>query len=256
MSDSSELSADLGYVSELFDGIQGEGLFAGYRQAFIRFSGCGLGCDYCDTKHAQEREGMFRVFRGGTVPIREHKNPVEVKTIVGELDDLLATIESITAISITGGEPLEQPRFLRQLLLALKALGHKVHLETNGVESDALALVQDLCDVISMDIKLPSVCGRDDLWDRHAEFLKRAQECSLVIKIPIARLTKPSEIEQAAGMIKEAGRGAPVFLQPIADKNGDITISYRQIIELYEVCRRHVEDVRVIPQIHKVIGSP
>ncbi|PLX95348.1 MAG: 7-carboxy-7-deazaguanine synthase QueE, partial [Desulfuromonas sp.] len=34
---------------ELFSSIQGEGVFLGERQAFLRLAGCNLDCAYCDT---------------------------------------------------------------------------------------------------------------------------------------------------------------------------------------------------------------
>ena len=37
-------------IAEIFDSIQGEGPYIGYRQLFIRFCGCNLLCDYCDTE--------------------------------------------------------------------------------------------------------------------------------------------------------------------------------------------------------------
>ncbi|HPX77174.1 MAG TPA: 7-carboxy-7-deazaguanine synthase QueE, partial [Methanobacterium sp.] len=36
-------------ISEIFSSIQGEGKLVGRRQVFIRFSGCNLTCNYCDT---------------------------------------------------------------------------------------------------------------------------------------------------------------------------------------------------------------
>ena len=37
-------------ISEIFDSIQGEGPYVGCRQIFIRFCGCNILCDYCDTE--------------------------------------------------------------------------------------------------------------------------------------------------------------------------------------------------------------
>ena len=38
-------------VNEIFYSLQGEGAYTGTASIFIRFSGCNLACDFCDTKH-------------------------------------------------------------------------------------------------------------------------------------------------------------------------------------------------------------
>ncbi|MCD8490558.1 MAG: hypothetical protein LRY51_00895 [Geovibrio sp.] len=39
-----------GSINEVFHSVQGEGLYAGARQLFVRLAGCSVGCDYCDTQ--------------------------------------------------------------------------------------------------------------------------------------------------------------------------------------------------------------
>ena len=38
-------------INELFYSLQGEGFHTGTPAVFIRFSGCNLKCDFCDTRH-------------------------------------------------------------------------------------------------------------------------------------------------------------------------------------------------------------
>ena len=245
----------VGYLAELFDGIQGEGLFAGYHHAFVRFSGCGLGCKYCDTEYAQKQDRPYQILRGGKTVVKQLDNPVDVSTVVKDLRSLLDSTASISAICITGGEPLEQPRFLRRLLKAVEVFELPILLETNGVEFDNLDHVLDLVDLISADIKLPSTSGRDDLWERHSAFLRVARHKQVSIKMAIDESTAPEEVERAARIIQETVDEAPVFLQPVTDAAGAQTVSYRHIMHLYEICVILKRDVRVMPQLHKIIGS-
>lgn len=38
-------------INEIFYSLQGEGFWTGTPIIFIRFSGCNLQCDFCDTRH-------------------------------------------------------------------------------------------------------------------------------------------------------------------------------------------------------------
>ncbi len=40
-------------INEIFYSLQGEGMNTGTPAVFIRFSGCNLHCDFCDTKHEE-----------------------------------------------------------------------------------------------------------------------------------------------------------------------------------------------------------
>lgn len=38
-------------INEIFYSLQGEGFYTGTPALFIRFSGCNLKCNFCDTRH-------------------------------------------------------------------------------------------------------------------------------------------------------------------------------------------------------------
>ncbi len=40
-------------INEIFYSLQGEGYHTGTPAVFIRFSGCNLKCDFCDTQHEE-----------------------------------------------------------------------------------------------------------------------------------------------------------------------------------------------------------
>ena len=126
-------------VAETFTSIQGEGLWAGTPQYFIRCGGCNLDCSWCDTGYARE---------GGT--------EVSVDKLV---DD--ARSSRLKWSCITGGEPLLQAVEVLELTLGLKDSGVRVLLETNGTLYDRKIFNE--ADCVSMDVKTPSSKMKSDL---------------------------------------------------------------------------------------------
>ncbi|TLU86160.1 MAG: radical SAM protein [Chlorobium sp.] len=96
-------------ISEIFHSIQGESSFAGWPCTFVRLSGCGHGCRYCDTVYAEE-EGI----------------PMEIEEIVRKVSEIDSPL-----VEITGGEPLLQKE-VYPLMKQLCDQGKTVLLETGG----------------------------------------------------------------------------------------------------------------------------
>jgi 7-carboxy-7-deazaguanine synthase len=96
-------------VTEIFFSIQGEGTRAGRPCVFVRFTGCDLRCNYCDTAYA---------FTGGT-----EASQAEILAEVAR--------HPCRFVLLTGGEPMLQ-RELPGLAQALLDRGYEVAVETHG----------------------------------------------------------------------------------------------------------------------------
>lgn len=96
-------------ICEIFESISGEGLMQGIPATFIRFSGCNMDCDYCDTKYHKEN----------------------FKTV--GVEDILQNelIKNSKYFIITGGEPFVQHEDIFILIKKLSNIG-KIEIETNG----------------------------------------------------------------------------------------------------------------------------
>lgn len=101
-------------VVEKFSSINGEGKYAGKLAVFIRFKGCNLDCNYCDTTWANEKNA-----------------PYDELTEVQILDYIKKS--RINHVTITGGEPLLQ-RNMYELLAYITNYDKNiiVEIETNG----------------------------------------------------------------------------------------------------------------------------
>ncbi len=93
-------------IMEIFDSIQGEGSWLGIPATFIRFAGCNLRCEWCDTKNSWQQGSMM--------------------TVEAILDQVYKS-----SIIITGGKPALCE--LGPLIDALRAREKvKIAIETNG----------------------------------------------------------------------------------------------------------------------------
>lgn len=243
-------SAADGYVSEIFRSIQGEGPWVGVLQAFVRLGGCSARCLYCDT--AQAREHSPSCLLRGEEGARSVPNPVspeEVASFVGTL----ANSPGFHSLSVTGGEPLEQPEFVSALAARCRSAGIPLYLETNGLSVEGARAVAGAFDFVSLDIKLPSLCPGVAL-ETYREVLPLFEGSHLFCKIVVARGLAMEELAAAAEIIAEHDRGTTVVIQPATATPACGALGPAELVACHSLAARILDDVRVIPQCHRVLG--
>jgi len=240
-----------GYLSEIFVSFQGEGLYVGRRHLFLRLAGCHLRCAYCDTPGSLER-GTTCVVHDHTGVSRQVDNPLSPTEAMAHALPILEAAGGLDGVAVTGGEPLLQADFLAELLADARWPRPRL-LETSGTLLDKLTAVLPVVDVVSMDIKLPSNTGEAAYWETHERFLAAAGDKAYV-KILLDNDTAEDELVRAAKLVRRAARSAPVFLQPITTSSGRIDLQPANLQRFFLAARRHVEDIRVLPQTHKFMG--
>lgn len=217
-------------IAEVFESIQGEGIYMGERQIFVRFFGCNLTCRFCDTK------------------------------LTGFVEygpcDLLEKIKSYRdiyhSVSFTGGEPLMQGRFLKEILKLTYAEGYKNYLETNGTLPGKLKEVIRYVDIISMDVKLPSSTGLAGFWEAHRQFLKIASSKEVFLKAVICQSTQDSDLMETVKLIKDINPGVILILQP--DSRERNFLFGEKLEGFLDICRREGINMCIAPQMHKLLG--
>ncbi len=249
---------------EIFSSIQGEGPHAGLSTLFIRFGGCDLRCAWCDSPHTWRPADRARIetSRGsGELAVRD--NPVPVAEIVAAAEALEATRHR--DVSLTGGEPLLQPEAVAAVAAAFRGRGPQVLLETHGLHADALARVVAHVDVVSMDWKLgsdvrregvPTHAPRESFHDAHERFLAVARRApSTVVKLVITTASEDAEIDEALARVARTHPRACVVLQPVTP-TGSVAarVPSARMLALGVRAERVVADVRVLPQLHPVMG--
>jgi organic radical activating enzyme len=249
---------------EIFSSIQGEGPFAGLSTLFIRFGGCDLRCAWCDSPHTwrpAERARIETARASGEFAARE--NPVATAEIVAAAEALGALRHR--HVSLTGGEPLLQPDAIAAVAGALRGRGPQILLETHGLHAAALARVIATIDVVSMDWKLasdvrregvPSHAPRESFHDAHERFLAVTRAAPYtVVKLVVTGASEDAEIDEALTRVARTHPSACVVLQPVTPAGSvQDRVASERMLALALRAEQRVADVRVLPQLHPVMG--
>jgi organic radical activating enzyme len=263
-------AAPRGHLSEMFCSIQGEGLLVGERQIFVRTAGCAATCSWCDTVYSKVQTPRFVIHsstHGEPKPWRP--NPVSLADVVSDIVEMAKANAPVATVSITGGEPLEQPGFVAALAGALRAKAFRIYLETAGLHADALASLIEHVDVVAADVKLLSATGVDH-HAAHRAFLRvlcdglfnpsRADRRVAFVKVIVDLKATVAEIEAAAALVAECSRALPMVIQPESDAlmgrhatREDRAALLALVDAGARAASKHLDVVRVIPQTHKVL---
>jgi len=223
-------------IREIFSSIQGEGIYIGKRQIFVRFAKCNLDCNYCDTPH--KTEPKFCIVSG---------KKKELKTI----DDIAKEIKNlytkdVFSISLTGGEPLLYTHLIRQIY---KKINIPLYLETNSTLPEKAKEIKDLITYSACDIKLNYPKFYNDTL-RTIEILRDTSK--IFIKIVVTKDINEKIIKKVAKDIERID-DLPLVFQPQTGIKWD-KIYKNNLLKFSEVSCNYLSDVRIIPQIHKFLG--
>ena len=235
---------------EIFSSVQGEGKYVGCRQIFVRSADCNLNCAYCDTNFKRADFCNVETF-AGSMTFEKIKNPVDAAQVAEIIKNFSSQVPT-HSVSFTGGEPLLNWKFIREVAEKIKPSELKIFLETNGTLADELSQIINFVDIISADIKLPSVAGNN--FDKHAEFLKIAAQKDLYAKIVISAETTLEEFDAAINLLEKISPQILLILQPVTPVKNIKAIPARRILELQARALCKLKSVRVIPQTHRLLN--
>ena len=224
-------------IDEVFFSYQGEGIYAGIPQIFVRFSGCNLRCNYCDTPKSLKINSDSKYFT--TQALFEY-----ITDIYNQNRDKFYGQEP--SVSFTGGEPLIYADFILELIQKYLKNKFSIYIETNGSLPQQIKKIYKCCDVVSMDIKFKSACKRD-LFKEHTGFLKICKN-KVFVKTVITENTAEKEFVKAVDTISKVSNNIPLIIQPASFDN----ITNQKILKFYSIATIKIKDVRILPQLHKL----
>lgn len=234
MNESEDVAARLGILS-IFLTVDGEcnEFGPGVWSVFVRTRGCTVGCQYCDTKYSWPNKGGQLL------------TPVEV---IAEVKGLAKGCKKVT---ITGGEPLEQPHpLLREFILHCIHSGFSVSVETSGTyDVEAFRAVDSRIKnhagvSFVMDYKLGSAAAKENSPVQVYQKLRARDR----IKFVIATAEDFHEAIEVAKSIRYVNPRTPMFFSPAHG-----VMSPRVLVGFMRSSGCPALDIRLNLQLHKYI---
>lgn len=225
-------------INEVFSSIQGEGKLIGRRQIFVRFSGCNLECNYCDTP-------LSRDPNYGTL--------FSTEKLFNSIDKLITS--DFHSISLTGGEPLLHADFIKEFL---EEYNFNCLLETNGSLPNQIKKITDLVEYCSLDIKLPehnSTSSYNKLFKNELKSLNLLidVEINTYCKVVVLPSTNVDMINSIASKLQE--EISDISKLSMVIQPADPLKQWEGNTRLFEISEKAGEymDVLTIPQVHKIL---
>lgn len=212
-------------IYSIFSSLNGEvcSMHQGSMCTFIRLSGCSVGCTYCDTQYAQDKNSGIEL---------------DLQTILDSV-----RLNGNINVTITGGEPMEQKEELIKLVQLLLGNNYNISIETSGEVpfecSEIASIYTDNVHFVT-DIKLDTqnhFHHYDSMWNSSEDFFK------IVIGDELD-VIKATHIKNE---IQRRGCRAKFAFSPMYGKV--------EPIQLLNWIQSHgINDVIVNLQIHKILG--
>lgn len=215
-------------VKEIFESIQGEGPYVGYKQLFVRLCNCNLKCNYCDTDFLSNND--------------------YTEYCVSDLACKINSYQNIHSVSFTGGEPLLSTDFLKDLF---PLINKRIYLETNATLADKFLEVKPFIDIVSADIKLESATGIKGTFEFHDKFFEVCRGVETFAKIVFNRDITDEEIKKTAKMAQKYS--IELILQPEMYESS-MLVDIDFAVEVLNKFLLLYPDIRFIPQVHKFLN--
>jgi 7-carboxy-7-deazaguanine synthase len=231
-------------LSEIFTSIEGEGILIGTKTMFIRMAGCHLGCIWCDT-------GYALALNSGKAYTLDHVKDM----ISNELQP------NTYKVNFTGGEPLLQHDAVANLAKFIKDKGLKTYLESSCFDSHRFEKVLPFIDICKIEFKMSDSNAVDS--DHHTRLLINERKC-LDMSIECSKTTYIKVVVTASSSIGEFRKLlqdvftrietrdlAGFIIQPSSVMEEP---SLEKLLNFYDATYPIYQNVRIIPQLHKLMG--
>ena len=231
---------------EIFTSVEGEGILFGTKTLFVRLAGCPFTCFYCDTKES--------------LPLDSGK-----EYTIDEACKLIdTTLQNQTyKVNFTGGDPLIQHHAVAELAKHIQSKKIPTYLESSCFDSERFNYVLPFIDIVKIEFKTKDSDFVDSKhYERLIENAIRCLESSVYakkttyIKIVVSSKTKSEDLKSLVDKIFHVVSKDQIDGFVIQPTFGVAEPSLDLLLELYDIVDPYYGDVKVVPQLHKLIGAP
>lgn len=231
---------------EIFTSLEGEGILYGTKTLFVRLAGCPFTCFYCDTKESLPLDsGIEYDLKEACTLIDEH---LEGKTY---------------KVNFTGGDPLIQAEAVAELAKHVQTKHIPTYLESSCFDAKKFTHVLPYIDFVKIELKTQDSEFVDA--KHYSTLLENALQCldsaikskkSTYIKIVVSAKTELESIESLVKQIFKIVEPKDLKGFIIQPTYGIAEPTLQKLLSFYDIVYQFYSEVRVVPQLHKLIGAP
>lgn len=231
---------------EIFTSVEGEGILYGTKTLFVRLAGCPFSCFYCDTVDALPLDS------GKEYQIEDACNLIEKK-----LED------KTYKVNFTGGDPLIQHESVAMMAKHIQSLKIPTYLESACFDSKKFNHILPFIDLVKIEFKTEDSEFVDS--KHYPNYIENVLECLrssisakkiTYIKIVVSSKTTLDSFKKLLGNIFSVASKKDLSGFVIQPTYGVSEPSLRSLLKFYDIVHPHYKEVRIIPQLQKIMGAP
>ena len=233
-------------IFEIFTSIEGEGILYGTKTLFVRLAGCPYSCFYCDTVDA--------------LPLDSGKE-YSITEACALIDNNLQ--DNTYKVNFTGGEPLIQYQAVNELAKHVQTRGLPTYLESACFDSKKFLYVLPSIDFVKIEFK---TIDSEFIDKKHyPNLIRNTLEClqmaieakkTTYVKIVISSKTELGSFKELLEQIFKIASKENISGFIIQPTTGVSESSLEQLLVFYDNVYPYYDEVRVVPQLQKIISAP
>ena len=231
---------------EIFTSIEGEGILYGTKTLFVRLAGCPFTCFYCDTADALPPDSG-----------KEYTIEDACSLIEEELKD------NTYKVNFTGGDPLIQHKAVAEMAKRIQSMKIPTYLESACFDSKKFNHILPFIDLVKIEFKTEDSEFIDS--KHYSNYIGNVLECmissisakkTIYIKIVVSSKTTVDSFKKLVDNIFRIASKCDLLGFIIQPTHGISEPSLENLLKLYDLVYPYYNEVRIIPQLQKIIDAP